>query len=100
MRYIWENVIKNKPVEDFNAPMQQDVEENYNDSAQRNMVENYYNYPVQQDSVENINALVQKDAVVDEEIAQSVEDLDHRSMFVDGTSLDFVYWNSYVPNIK
>lgn len=99
MRYIWQNVIKNKPVEDFNAPIQQDVVENYNTPAQRNVVKNY-NIPVQQDSVENSNALVQQDAVIGEEIAQSAEDSDHRSMFVDGTSLDFVYWNSYVPNIR
>jgi len=72
--------------------------ENYNALAQRDMVENYI--PVQQNSVENINALVQQDAVVGEKIAQSAEDSDHRSLFVDGTSLDFVYWNSYVPNIE
>lgn len=75
MRYIWQNVIKNKPVENDNTP-------------------------VQQDAVENYNALVQQDTDVGEEINQSAEDSiysDHRSIFVDGTSLDFVYWNSYVP---
>jgi len=75
LRYIWQNVIKNKPVENSDVPIQQDVVENY-------------------------NAPVQQDSVIGEEIAQSAEDSDHRSIFVDETSLDFVYWNSYVPKIK
>lgn len=86
MRYIWKNVIKNKPVENDYTSIQQDAVENYNAL-------------VQQDPVENYNALVQQDKAVDEEITQSAEDLmysDRRSIFVDGTSLDFVYWNSYV----
>ncbi|CAI6348190.1 unnamed protein product [Macrosiphum euphorbiae] len=78
LRNIWQNVIKKKPVE-------------------------YDNTPVQQDAVENYNALVQQDTVVGEEINQSAEDSiysDHRSMFVDGTSLDFLYWNSDLGNNK
>lgn len=87
MRYIWQNVIKNKPVENENTLIEQETVENYN-------------APVQQDVVENYNAPIQQDAVVGEEINQSAEDSiysDHRSMFVDETSLDFIYWNSYVP---
>ncbi|XP_001948097.2 lipase member H-B [Acyrthosiphon pisum] len=90
LRYMWKNVIKNKPIENDNTLIQQDAVENYN-------------APIQQDAVENINALVQQGRVVGEEINQSAEDSiysDHRSMFVDETSLDFVYWNSYLGNNK
>ncbi|KAL4121368.1 hypothetical protein QTP88_013894 [Uroleucon formosanum] len=90
LRYIWKNVIKNKPVENDYTSIQQDAVENYNAL-------------VQQDPVENYNALVQQDKAVDEEITQSAEDLmysDRRSIFVDGTSLDFVYWNSDLGNNK
>lgn len=98
MRYIWKNVIKNKPVENDYTSIQQDAVENYNAPVQRDVVKNY-NALVQQDPVENYNVLVQQDKAVDEEITHSAEDLmysNRRSIFVDGTSLDFVYWNSYV----
>jgi len=83
LSYIWQHLINNNPVENYNVPVQQEVVENYN-------------APVQRDTVENYNNLVQQNTAVDEDISQSAEYSDHRSMFVDGTSLDFVYWNSYV----
>lgn len=50
--------------------------------------------------VENYNGPDQQDvAVVNEEIDRP-GDLDDRSLFVDGTSLDFIYWNSDLGNNK
>jgi hypothetical protein len=45
---------------------------------------------------ENYNAPVSQDNAVRSEDIDQPGDLDNRSLFVDGTSLDFVFWNSYV----
>jgi len=66
LRSIWQSLTSNKPTENYNAPVSQD------------------NAPVSQDN-----------AARSEDIDQP-GDLDDRSLFVDGSSLDFVFWNSYV----
>lgn len=88
MKSFWQRFTKSKPVSNDDAPVEQGVQQ-------------YVQQDIQQDVQHNVQRDVQQDVqqeFVNEYITQP-EDLDSRSMFVDETSLDFIYWNSYVPII-